>query len=92
METHYSNRHSGCGTSYKEFCGRNMKREGLNKIKNRKKLWDMFGWNYRHKNHLWKNKHLTDRCKICKWERFMKLYKHSQERLRAKRDINKISL
>ena len=26
-----------------------MKREGLNKIKNRKKLWDMFGWGYRAK-------------------------------------------
>jgi hypothetical protein len=59
-----------------------MKSEGLNKIKNRKKIWDMFNWGYRSKQYLWKSKHLTDGCKICKWERFMKLYKHSQDRLK----------
>ena len=77
----------------KIFAKGKMKREGLNKIKNRKKLWDMFGWGYRgQKNRLWKSKHLTDECTICKWERFMKLYKHRQDRLKAKRDISKNSL
>ena len=57
-----------------------MKRD-LGIIKQRKKLWDLFGWRYKDQpNRLFKNKHQTDNCKICRWERFLKRYEKKAKR------------
>ena len=57
-----------------------MKRD-LNIIQKRKKLWDLFGWGYKDQpNRLFKNKHLTDNCSKCRWERFLKRYKKKAKR------------
>lgn len=67
--------------------GRDIKvfRKGLNKIKERKKLWDMFKWNYGESaQYLWKNTLSACDCWVCKTERFYKKYKHKQERVKIR--------
>ena len=66
-----------------------MKRD-LNIIQKRKKLWDLFGWGYKGQpNRLFKNKHLTDNCKICRWERFLKRYEKKAKRRGFKSTLQK---
>ena len=66
-----------------------MRRKGLNKIKNRKKLWDILGLVYGESaQYLWKNKHLKCNCSTCRHERFFKKYTRKQNRLKARKDLS----
>jgi hypothetical protein len=67
-----------------------MKRAGLNKITNRKRLWDIKGFNYGESpNYLWKNHQLNCGCKYCKMEQDRKKRENKAERLRTKRELRK---
>ena len=62
------------------------KKDRLYSLK-RKRIWDKMGYIYKSINQLSKNHSLSCNCSICRYKKFEKDYRHSQNRNKIKREL-----
>jgi hypothetical protein len=60
----------------------------IQKILNRKRMWDKFRWGYNNQPHrLFKHHWLKDGCSHCQYEQYLKYHQHRIQRLLDKKVI-----